>query len=154
MNYLCQDCFDLWTKQAFTAVYVETVFIKKKIRDLSSDSSQYFFSIDWWKVLASPFSGQENWNLNVSHSQPAWGLALTSHLLISTSVREQTLRLKLRNCILKGKVCRYLGKGLQTLAVGLSVTLSFGNPGYSSPIDIYFQELPLWAYSWLPFAQC
>lgn len=38
--------------------------------------------------------------------------------------------------------------------MGLSVTLSFGNCGYSSPIGIYFQELSPWAYFWLPFAQC
>lgn len=77
-------------------------------------------------------------------NQP-WSLALASDLLISTSVQELTLGFKLRNCILKGKVCHYLGQGLLTLAMGPSVTLSFGNCGYSSPIGIYFQELSPWA---------
>lgn len=68
-------------------------------------------------------------------------LAWTPDLLISTSVQKLTLGLKLRNCVLKGKLCHYLGKGLLTLATGLSVTLSFGNYGYSSSISVYFQEL-------------
>lgn len=81
-------------------------------------------------------------------------LASASDLLISTSVQELTLGFKLRNCILKGKVCHYLGQGLLTLAMGPSVTLSFGNCGYSSPIGVYFQELSPWAYFWLPFTKC
>ena len=81
-------------------------------------------------------------------------LALTSDLLISNSVQKLTLGLKLRNCILKGKVCHYLGRGLLTLATGPSVTLSFGNSGYSSSIGVYFQELSPWAYFWLPFTKC
>lgn len=53
--------FNLWTKteQAFTIVNAVILFIKqtKRIRDLFSDLPQYSFSIDWWKVLPSPFPG-------------------------------------------------------------------------------------------------
>lgn len=83
-----------------------------------------------------------------------WSLASASDLLISTSVQELTLWFKLRNCILKGKVCHYLGQGLLTLAVGPSVTLYFGNCGYSSPIGIYLQGLSPWTSFWLPFTKC
>lgn len=70
-------------------------------------------------------------------------LAWTPDLLISTSVQKLTLGLKLRNCILKGKVCHYLGKGLLTLATGPSVTLSFGNYGYSSQSVCISKNFPM-----------
>lgn len=151
------DEFNLWTKQAFITVNGGTLFIKqtKKIRDLSSDSSQYFSAqISGKYQLPHSLNRKLGAKMLFHMANQPWSPASTSDLLISTSVQELTLGLKLRNHVLKGKVCHYLCKGLQSLAVEPSVTLSFGNSGYSSPIGVDFQELSLWAYFWLPFVKC
>lgn len=157
LNYLCHDFFfPIYRLKQNQPLLQEHSSLNRKLRDLSSDSSQYSFSIDWWKALTSSFSRQENWSKKMLFHivKQSRSLASTSDLLISTSVQKLTLGLKLRNRILKGKVCHYLGKGLLTLAMGPSVTLSFGNCGYSSSISIRFQERSPRTYFWLLCTKC
>lgn len=119
-----------------------TLFVKPKKSDICPLTHQYSLGIEQWKVLASPFSRWENWSKTHSQAAAELGLHFKSpdfHFCAGTDIG-----VGIKKCILKRKVCHYLGQGLLTLALGPSVTLSFGNSGYSSPISMCFQELSLW----------
>lgn len=128
--------------------------LSKKLRDLSSDSSQYSFNTDW-NVLASLFSRQENWNKNVvSHRQPITEPGLDLRSAHFHFCAEIDIGAKIKKLHSEREGLPLFGQRLTDFGNGTKCH-TFLWQLWVFPVNrcVFPRTFP-WAYFWLPLTKC